>query len=256
MILIDQYAYKSKLKQTESTLKLFFAILTLIVCLFANNLITSLIVLVTMICITVLIGGTPFHIFVKLLIIPLSFLLISVFTLAITITQQSKELLIAISVMNIWIGFSGTGLIIAINLLIKALAAVSCIYFLSLSTPMIDILNTLSKLGVPKLLIEIMELVYRVIFIFIETSYSIYYAQSCRLGYKDIRSSYHSLGTLITKLFIKSFKKADELYTALEARGYDGEINLLLDTYEKNWLGYLLVIVFNAFLIYMTIILK
>ncbi len=59
MISIDKYAYSSKLKHTDPLQKVTFALLTLAVCLWADNLIISVAVIFIMGGMTVSRGGTP-----------------------------------------------------------------------------------------------------------------------------------------------------------------------------------------------------
>jgi len=256
MISIDKYAYSSKLKHTDPMQKIAFALLTLAVCLWADSLIISTAVIFIMVGMTVLRGGTPLRFFIKLLLVPMSFLLIGVFTIAVNVSEKPEALLAAISIAGTWIGFSHAGLQDALRLFLKALGAVSCLYFLSLSTPMVDLLAALRRLRVPKLLVELMVLVYRFIFILLETADTIYNAQNCRLGYSSLSTGYRSLGSLVSMLFIRSYKRSDELYTALEARGYEGDINVLEATYEKHWKGYFLTILINIILVLSSIVLK
>jgi cobalt/nickel transport system permease protein len=256
MISMDQYAYRSKLKHKDPLQKLAFAFMTLSVCLWANHGLISVMVIFTMGGMTVLRGGTPLRFFIKLLLIPMSFLLIGIFTIAVNVSEMSEGFLAAIPVAGTWIGFSRTGLQDALQLFLKALGTVSCLYFLSLTTPMMDLLSALRRLGVPKILVEIMGLVYRFIFILLETADTMYKAQSCRLGYSSLFMRYHSLGSLASMLFMRAYKRSDELYTALEARGYEGELKVLGETYENHWSGYALAILVNTLLVLLAVALK
>lgn len=256
MILIDKYVYSSKLRDLDPMQKVFFALLTLGVCLWANLEIISITVIFIMGAITVLRGGTPLRFFMKLLLVPMSFLLIGTLTIAVNVSKTQETLLAAVPIANIWLGFSPTGLQDAIQLFLKVLGTVSCLYFLSLSTPMVDLLAALQRLPVPKLLVELMGLIYRFIFVLIETADTIYNAQNCRLGYSGLSTGYRSLGSLASNLFIRSYKRSNELYTALEARGYEGELNVLEENYEKSWSGYAIALVINLLLVLFTIILK
>lgn len=256
MISIDKYAYRSKLKHTDPVQKVFFTLLTLAVCLWANHLIISTLIIFIMGGMTVFIGGTPLRFFMKLLLAPLSFLFIGVFTIAVNVSESKEGLLVAISFADTWIGFSKMGLQDAFHLIMRSLGAVSCLYFLSLSTPMVDLLGALHRLRLPNVLVEIMGLIYRFIFVLLETSDTIYHAQSCRLGYSSLSTGYRSLGSLASMLFIRSYMRSDALYTALEARGYEGELNVLEEAYTKNWRGYVVTFGINIFLVFLAILLK
>ena len=256
MINIDKYAYTSKLKDGDPMEKLAFALVTLCVCLWANSIIISLTVLLIMTWSTIYQGGIPGTFYFKLLLIPMGFLILGVLAIAIEITPQPLELLGSIYFYNIYIGVSKAGLFSATQLFFRALGAVSCLYYLSLNTPMIDVMSALRKLRCPKLLIEMMSLIYRFIFIFITTAETMLIAQSSRLGYSGILLGYRSLGTLISSIFIRSYQQADKIYTSLESRGYDGELNVLEQHRRYSLIGYLKVLGINAFLVALTTIIK
>lgn len=256
MINIDKYAYVSRLKQTDPMQKFLFALLTLGICLWANSIIVSLLVLLIMGWVTVYKGGTPFSLFVKLMLVPMSFLVISILTIGVNISESQSDFLFSMSVFGTHIGVSQAGIQNAMWLFFNALGAVSCLYYLSLSTPMVDLLAVLRRLKVPKLLIELMGLIYRFIFVLLETADTMYTAQNSRLGYSSLSSGYRSLSVLASTLFIRAYKRSDELYTALEARGYDGELNVLEEPFETHWTQYIAPVVINLFLIVTTLFLR
>jgi cobalt/nickel transport system permease protein len=253
---IDQWAYTSKLKNKDPVQKIFFALLTICVCLWANTISISILIVMMMVCLTVTIGGIPPRVFFKLMVLPMSFLLISVATIAISRSSDSQNFLTAVHFGSIWIGISKLGLITSLKLFFKSLGAVSCLYFLSLNTPMVDLMAALGRLRVPNLLIELMSLIYRFIFVLLETADTIFTAQNSRLGYSRLSFGYRSLGVLVASLFIRAYRRSDELYTALESRGYDGELNVLNEPYEKNWNGYIGALGLNVIFITGTLVLK
>lgn len=256
MINIDKYAYISRLKQTDPMQKLLFALLTLGICLWANSVTISIIVLLMMGGVTVCKGGTPFSLFVKLLLVPMSFLILGVLTIAVNVSENRGVFLFSVPVMESHIGVSLQGLQNAVRLFFKALGAVSCLYYLSLSTPMVDLLAALRRLKVSKLLVELMGLIYRFIFVLLETADTMITAQNSRLGYSSISSGYRSLAAVASTLFIRAYKRSDELYTALEAKGYDGELNVLEEPFQTHWTEYIAPVLINLLLILATLILK
>ncbi len=94
------------------------------------------------------------------------------------------------------------------------------------------IFQVLRKLKVPQLLIEITEITYRFIFVFLETSLKIYQAQNSRLGYRTARLWLHSLSLLISSLFIQVFQRARELTIAMDSRGYTEDILYVDEQYQ------------------------
>jgi cobalt/nickel transport system permease protein len=94
-----------------------------------------------------------------------------------------------------------------------------------------------------------MNLIYSSIFVLLATAGRIYTAQDARLGYAGLVSGYRSLGTLFSAVFARACKRSHELYTAMEARGYDGEISVLEETFPTSFKSYLAAAGLNAALI-------
>ena len=172
------------------------------------------------------------------------------------ISESQSAFLFSLPIAGSNIGVSIIGLQNAIKLFFKALGAVSCLYFLSLNTPMVDLLAVLRKLRVPKLMVELMGLIYRFIFVFLETADNMFIAQNSRLGYSSLSSGYRSLGVLASTLFARAYKHSDDIYTALEARGYDGELNVLEEKFEIYWTAYITPVAINLLLILTTLFLR
>ena len=242
MINIDSYAYSNHLKKIHPGEKSLFAMITLAVCLTSPTVITPLIVLALMAGGIIFKAGIPARVFLKLLLVPLSFLLLSVLTIAFSISTSSSGFWLAQTMNGLTIGIRYPDLITAAQLFLRSLGAVSCLYFLALTTPMTEIITVLHKLKVPVIITELMLLIYRFIFFFMETAITIKRAQSSRLGYISLKISYRSLSRLFSALLGKVFVKSQELYNAMAARCYTGEIKVLTKKYPVNLRNYLLII--------------
>lgn len=242
MILIDKLCYTSKLRYMNPFIKFFFAVITLCLCVTVQSPIISCIILLLMAFLTIMKGGiTPSH-YLCLMRLPIVFLILS--TIAITLNYASSPLsAFAIPFYHGYITSSFYNLVTAIRLILTALASVSCLYFLSLSTPITDILYVLKKLHCPELLIELMLLIYRFIFVLLHISNSLSVAQKSRLGNIDFKTSCKSAGTLMSTLFIRAFKKSSFLYDAMESRCYDGSIHVLQEAYpiERKHVIYVII---------------
>lgn len=233
MILIDKLCYTSKLRYVNPFVKFIFAVFTLFLCVAVQSPVISCVILFIMAFLTICKGGiTPSH-YLHFMKLPFVFLLFS--TIAITFHFSSApNSLVAIPFFNYYITSSLTNLLDALALILTALASVSCLYFLSLSTPITDILYVLKKFCCPELLIELMLLIYRFIFVLLDISSSLSIAQQSRLGNVDFKTSCKSMGTLLSTLFIRAFKKSSFLYDAMESRCYDGSIHVLQEAYPVN----------------------
>lgn len=235
MLDIDKYAYISGLNKTSPMEKLLFSILTMITCIVGNRIILSIIVTCLMGAVTVLIGRIPLRFYVKLLLVPMSFLVLGTITIAFDYNNTSTNMLFYVRVLNNYLGLSSTGIVTAIGVFFKALGSVSCLYFLSLSTPMLQLTSALKKLKIPLIIIELMILIYRFIFVLLETAVTMCVAQSSRLGYRNLRTGFKSVSYLGATLFIRAYKRSNELYTSLEARCYNGELNVIEEIFHTSY---------------------
>ncbi|WMJ22028.1 cobalt ECF transporter T component CbiQ [Paludicola sp. MB14-C6] len=234
MIKIDSYAYSSKLSKELPKSKLLFGCIPLMICLFANSFLANIVTIILMGLISVKYTQIGFRKYLNLMLIPFAFLIIG--TLSIIISKHSigHRVLLGFQLQNSVYGIDYTSLMYGLNLILKALAAVSCMYFISLNTPMTDILAALEKLKIPKLMISLMELIYNYIFILLDEAAKMKIAQSSRLGYIDFKTSVKSTGELIARLFLRTYMRCDRIYSALESRGYTGEFKTLEKTYGNQ----------------------
>ena len=117
--------------------------------------------------------------------------------------------------------------------------AESCVYdviILDVMMPYMDGFTALRRMHIPGFLVEMMELVYRYIFVLLEAASQIRNAQECRLGYATLKTGFYSTGQLISNLFLRAYRQADRTYTAMESRGYTDEVRTLGLAYEtKGW---------------------
>ncbi|KOC36785.1 cobalt ECF transporter T component CbiQ [Clostridium botulinum] len=248
MISIDKLSYISKLRNVNPMEKFMFAVITMFFGIFLNNLIVSILIFFIMSFITLYKGKIPFKSYYKLILMPLFFLVIGTVTIAINL-GNNNDFLLKFSIFTVNIGCTKESLYEAIQVFLKSMSAVTCLYFLALTTPIVEVLLVLKRLKMPKLFIELMGLIYRLIFILLETINIIYISQKGRLGYSSIKLGYKSLGQLITILFVKAYKKSQDMYTALESRCYSGEINVIESEYNISYRNIFMIIFLQIVLV-------
>ena len=242
MLLIDKYAYFNRLKHIHPIEKMTFALCLLLFALTVKDTIVSLITFTVMSAFIIFGARIPLRYYIKLLLLPGFFLLSGIFTILISfahVETMAPDILWSAKLGNWKVFITENNIEIAMNLVFVVLSSISCLYFLTLTTPVNAILQVLRKLKVPQLLIEIIEITYRFIFVFLETAIHIYQAQNSRLGYMTTKKWLHSLGLLISSLFINVFKRAKELTIAMDSRGYTEDIMYIDDNYQYsavNWL--------------------
>jgi cobalt/nickel transport system permease protein len=106
----------------------------------------------------------------------------------------------------------------------RVLGGASLVLFLTLTTPVPQLINATKWLRLPHLLIELATLSYSYIFLFHETAVSIAEAQRVRLGYAGFWRSLRSLSSLIGSIFIQAYDQTQRTYSAMLVRGYSGQI--------------------------------
>lgn len=233
MIVVDKLCYTSKLRYVNPYEKFFFAVLTLIFVIVSRSTAMGAAVIAMNSWLTMKKGGIRAAEYGRLMMIPLAFLLLS--TLAIVINFSPAPLdAFGFRVGETYITGSFEGIERAVRLTVTAMGAVSCLYFLSLNTTMTDILTVLSGLRCPALLSELMLLIYRYIFVLLDTAYYISVAQNARLGNVSLRARVKSFTSLVQTLFIRSIKRSAALYDAMESRCYDGSIRVLKENRQAD----------------------
>jgi cobalt/nickel transport system permease protein len=179
-------------------------------------------------------GKIPWRSYIGYLSLPLLFLIVGILGVIFTITKEMLDFVYHMDLGSWMIGMTKSGLDQGRILFLRSYASVVCLYFLALTTPMTDIIWIFKKLRVPMIITELMIMIYRFIFVLLETASMIYISQECRLGYGTLRNSYNSLGQLAANLFIKAFHRSQETFRALAARGYTGDLNVLEEEYHGS----------------------
>lgn len=131
---------------------------------------------------------------------------------------------------------SADGFQLALTTALRSLAAMSCLAFLILTTPLSDGVALLRRVGMPAGVIELMLLMYRLIFVFAERALNGGQAQTARLGYSRLDRSVRSLGLLAGNLFQRALQQARRLEIGLAARGYEGALRVLTPPQHLSWL--------------------
>ncbi|MCL6639149.1 MAG: cobalt ECF transporter T component CbiQ [Firmicutes bacterium] len=234
MLMIDRYAYTNRLAGVHPAEKLLFAGVTLLLCLCAKNPAVYAASLVLMAGAALLVARIPALFYARLMCVPVSFLLVSLATLIFSTGHGAGDFIWGFSAGGRAVGIRPESVPAAGILLLKSVAALSCLYFLSLTTPANEIFLLLRRLRVPPLFVEMMELVYRFIFVLLETAARIVTSQSSRLGYGGLKNTYHSMGRLFAALLVRAFYRSRCLAVAMESRCGTGEIRFLERTYRLS----------------------
>lgn len=233
MMIIDKLAYSSKLRYKSPGLKASFAVGSLLICVGARSFIVSLITLAVMGGLAVLSSRISLLRYLRLMVIPFGFMVFGAIAIVVNITNIPMDL-ISFPIGGKYLAISHSSLTEGVRLVTVALASVSCLYFLTLTTSMLDILSVMKKLHCPKIMIELMMLIYRYIFVVLDMAAAITTSQNCRLGNKDFMTELRSVGQMLAVLLVRSLKKSGALFDSMESRCYDGEIKVLSECYPVD----------------------
>ena len=224
---VDYYAYASHMRSWNATFKIIFSMLCLLLCLILNNIYVSIAVILIMGYMTVVIGGLELDHYISMLLIPIVFLLFGSAAIAVGFSWNP----VGQYNLNVFGWFyiycSQASLWKASGLIFKALGAVSALYMMTLTTPLSELIVVLRKAHIPKVIIELMNMIYRYIFIMLDTHSRMKNSAKARLGYVDFKTSCYSFGQVASNLLIVSLKRGTDYYNALESRCYNGDLQFL-----------------------------
>ena len=245
---IDFYAYTSKIRHWNATFKVSLSVAILILCIVLENPYVSGVVIIAMAYLTVVKGELPVNEYLSILAIPIIFILLGTFTIAIDFSKQPM------GQYNLYLGFcyvftSQAKLKEVVFLILKVFAAISALQMMTLSTPSSEIIYVLRKAHVPKLIVELMNLIYRYIFILMDVYTKMKNSAESRQGYCDFKTSCYTFGSIASNMLVISLKKANTYYDAMEARCYDGDLIFLEEDKKVETIQIASAVAFIIFLI-------
>ena len=226
VLVIDVYARRSRFFEWSPALKTAGCVLLLILCVASPSPWIPLILALILALLTVCGGGIHLHDYLALLSLPAAFLLLSGLALLWDYALV-KDGAAAIPFWNGWLVVTAAAQVRARLVMARALGAASCLYFLSLSTTMPEILSVLRRAHVPSVMTELAVLIYRYLFVLLSVYQSMKDAAASRLGYSGFVRSIRTPGAVYGNLLAASFRRAGACFDAMESRCYDGEIRFL-----------------------------
>jgi len=223
---IDYLAYSSRMRSWNPALKALLSLSTILLCLLLDNPHVSAAALFFMAFLAVAVGGIALREYIGTLTTPIVFILLS--ALAVAVEYSAKPA----GEYRLFLGFgylytSGPMLARSALLTLKVMACVSALNMLILATPFSELIAVLKKARVPRLIIDLMHMIYRFIFILLEVSHRMRASAEARLGYRDTKTSWYTFGHIAGNLLVLSLRRAGAYYDAMEARCYDGELAFL-----------------------------
>ena len=117
------------------------------------------------------------------------------------------------------------GLLGALLLVMRVGVSVSLAVLLVMTTPWADILKSLRALRVPQVFVLILSMTYRYIFLFLHTVNGLFLARKSRIVARTTGAEQRAwIGGTMGALMSRSFKMSNDVYAAMLARGFTGEM--------------------------------
>lgn len=169
MHIIDQYAYANRIRTVDPGQKAAIAGLALLLCLALNRPVVGLLALLWMWGLTTFWAGLPPRTFGRVILAEGFFLLLSVLGILVSFSLSPPVTSWRWQVGELWLSSSPAAVNTALHLVTRSLGAAAAMNFLALTTPLVDLVDLLRRLRCPLLLIDLMTLIYRFIFVLLES---------------------------------------------------------------------------------------
>lgn len=249
---IDRYAYTNNLAKGPPATKIVFALSTLVIGVAAPSPIIPLFIFLTNTILLLSYAKIPVQFYWKMLLYPIATAMLSCVIIALFFGYGEPVTEITLPWFS-WTIFKN-GVTMAVAAFLRVVGGLSCLYFLVLTTSITDILVTFRRIRVPLILIEMSLLIYRYIFLLLEIATQMNTAQKLRLGHSGWKKRIKSTALLAGNLFIRTLEQGERTFTAMSARGYDGEIRTLDDLPRPRAWSIIGIIFFDVLLIVFTIV--
>lgn len=126
-------------------------------------------------------------------------------------------------VMSLLALFQPNGGRIFLDLILKSSLSLCLLILLSSTTSFSAIIQVLRKLGTPLLLVTTLSLMYRYLFVLVDESERMRRARASRTFIKRPAFDWRVLSDMIAVLFIRASERAERIFSAMCARGWNLE---------------------------------
>jgi cobalt/nickel transport system permease protein len=221
---LEYYAQSNALRDVNSYVKLILGMGAILICVVSPAPLAPIFILITLSAITLVFAKIPARVYGELLLIPLTFASFSV--IVILFLSGGGQPILSFSLLGLPLTATTGSANLALLVLARTFGGMCGLFFIALTTPMIEIFSVMHAMRVPPVLIDLSMLIYHFIFVFIGQAIAIHNAQTIRHGYTSFKRSLNSMAMLGAMLFIRAWKEAEDLIIAMDSRCYDGKLEL------------------------------
>lgn len=228
---LDAYAYTNRLNHLPPQQKLIFALALLSIALISQPFTQTLIILWLFIW-TVGYAQIPVSVYLRVFALTSLFLLLSLPALAIDVVSIDNFAAVqpnslgGVFLHHWYIFLSLSGVTQAAIVLLRSLSCTACLLFILFTIPVVELLSLLRKCHIPEVLLELMLLMYRFIFLFLDVANQLYLAQQSRGGYHNRKRWMQSAALLVSQLIVRSLQRYKQYTLGLTARQFKGSFRV------------------------------
>lgn len=225
---LDEYSLlNSFIHHLEPRIKIIvFFVFILFIVLAPPGAFFALSVYAAIIAVFILLSRIPLLVFLKRSSAAIPFILaMSLFILF----MKPGRVLWAYSFGALKLSITYEGLAMFFSVVVKAYLCIFCMLLLILSTNFLHLLKALEKLKAPSVFIMIISFMYRYIFILQDELMHMKQAKESRTVGGSRWFHGKVLANMLGVLFIRAYERAEEVYLAMCARGFDGTIKTIYD---------------------------
>jgi cobalt/nickel transport system permease protein len=116
---------------------------------------------------------------------------------------------------------------------LKSWISVQAALLLAFTTPFHDLIDALRELRLPRVMVSIIGFMYRYLAVMGDEAERMARARSARSadptgrGGGTVRWRASVTGRMVGSLFLRSYERSERIYSAMQARGFDGELRYL-----------------------------
>ncbi len=122
-----------------------------------------------------------------------------------------------------WLTVSHSGLLVVWNVTAKSFISVSCLILLTSTTPFTDLMHGFERLRVPEFFTIVTSFMYRYLFIIVDEAQRMKRARDSRNFCGRWLWHVKVVGHMVASLFLRCQGRAERVYRAMCARGFDGK---------------------------------
>lgn len=222
MLDMDAYAYSNPWSQKSPDGKALLGLGAILLAMVSQSLWIQGLLILILGFLVVCQAKIPLSYYIKLFRIPVTFLILGMVTMLITLSTTGEELLWSLSLGNIYLGITPSGIPMAGLLLGRCMATLSALYFMALTIPLNQTIRLMKKVRIPVLLIELMVLMYRFIHIFLSSVQESLEALQLRNGFINGKTARKSLALLVVMIYGKMMASYSDWVMVLDTKNYNG----------------------------------